>query len=202
MTNPYRKDLSHLTWAEVYERQERRAGLMEEWLDALGLQPGDRVLDVGSGPGFVSLALAGRVGPGGAVYAIDRSAEALACLEGFQKERGAAQIQRIAADAAALEPADFPADAAVISVVLHHADDPPGILRNVAQMLVPGGRALVAEFHPEGPCEQGPPREHRIAPECIQTWCQDAGLVVQAFRRQTSEYYMILAQRLSQVVRS
>lgn len=199
MTDSYRKDLSHITWAEVYKRQEMRAGLVEEWLEALALQPGGRVLDMGSGPGFVSLALAGRVGVGGVVYAIDRSAEALAYLEGLQRERGVAQIQRVTADAAALEPADFPAnlpaDAAMISMVLHHADDPPGILRNVERMIVPGGRVLVAEFHPEGPCEQGPPQEHRISPERIQAWCQDAGLAVQDNRRQTPESYMILAQR-------
>lgn len=197
MTNPYRKDMSHLTWAEVYERQEKRANEVEEWLDALGLKPGDRVLDVGSGPGYVSLALAGRVGPGGVVYAIDRSAEALAYLEGLQKDRVAAQIRRFVADAAALEPADFPANAAVIAMMLHHTDAPPDILRNVARMLVSGGRALVAEFHPEGPCEHGPPREHRIAPERVESWCRDAGLAVQAYRRQTPEHYMILTQRPS-----
>ncbi|MBT5369802.1 MAG: methyltransferase type 12, partial [Nitrospinaceae bacterium] len=65
MTGSYRKDLSHITWAEVYKRQEMRAGLVEEWLEALALQPGDRVLDMGSGPGFVSLVLADRVGVGG-----------------------------------------------------------------------------------------------------------------------------------------
>ncbi|MBT5947164.1 MAG: methyltransferase domain-containing protein [Nitrospinaceae bacterium] len=199
MTGSYRKDLSHITWAEVYKRQEMRAGLVEEWLEALALQPGDRVLDMGSGPGFVSLVLADRVGVGGVVYAIDRSAEALAYLEGLQRERGIVQIQRITADAAALEPADLPAnlpaDAAMISMVLHHADDPPGILRNVERMIVPGGRVLVAEFHPEGPGEQGPPQEHRIAPERIQAWCQDAGLAVQDYQRQTPESYMILAQR-------
>lgn len=48
MTEPYRKDLSHITWDEVFARQVRRAGLVEDWMDALQLQPGARALDIGA----------------------------------------------------------------------------------------------------------------------------------------------------------
>lgn len=77
MEELYRKDLSHLTWDEVFARQVRRAALVEDWTEALQLQPGARVLDIGAGPGYVSLVLAERVGPDGLVYAVDRSADAL-----------------------------------------------------------------------------------------------------------------------------
>jgi SAM-dependent methyltransferase len=40
-------------------------------LDALALQPGERVIDVGTGPGFFALEMADAVGPGGSVLAID-----------------------------------------------------------------------------------------------------------------------------------
>ena len=77
MQEAYRKDLTHLTWDEVYARQVKRAVLVGDWMDGLRVKTGDRVLDVGSGPGYVSLVLARRVGNSGVVYAIDRSAEAL-----------------------------------------------------------------------------------------------------------------------------
>lgn len=56
----------------------------------LDLRAGDRVLEIGAGPGFVSFALANRVAPApaGIVYAVDRSTEALAHLERRQKDRG------------------------------------------------------------------------------------------------------------------
>lgn len=191
----YRKDMSHLTWDEVYARQMQRADLVAEWMDALQLKPGDRVLDVGPGPGFVSFLLAERVGPAGLIYAVDPSAEAIAYLRRIQTERGISNIKTFVGDAATLDLPGIEVDAALIAVVLHHADDPAGIMRNVARLLIPGGSALVAEFHPDGPGEQGPPRQHRLTSRQVQTWCEAAGLAVLDERRQTPEHYMLLARR-------
>jgi ubiquinone/menaquinone biosynthesis C-methylase UbiE len=198
----FQKDLSHLTWDEVYARQMQRAELVAEWMDALQLAAGGRVLEVGSGPGYVSLRLAERVGSVGVVYAVDRSAEALAYLERVQNERGVQQIRRLAADAAALDAAAVRADAALVSMVLHHADDPAGILRNLYRLLPEDALAVVAEFHPAGPCEQGAPRASRLAPEQVEAWCESAGLSVLRCRRQTPEHYFVVARRASRAPRS
>jgi ubiquinone/menaquinone biosynthesis C-methylase UbiE len=190
----FQRDLSHLSWEEVYARQARRSHLMGEWMDALRLEGGERVLEIGAGPGFVSLALADRVGPGGIVYAVDRAAPALAHLERLQKERGISNIRRIVADAATLEPGRICADCALITMVLHHAEDKAAILRNAARLLRPGARVVVAEFHPEGPSEQGPPPAVRLSPAQVQAWCEAAGFSVLDYRRQTPEHYMLLVQ--------
>jgi ubiquinone/menaquinone biosynthesis C-methylase UbiE len=195
MDKPFQKDLSHLSWDQVYARQELRAELVSDWMEALCLKSGDRVLEIGAGPGYVSFALADRVGPKGIVYALDRSADALAYLERLQKTRGIGQIQRIAADAAVVELAGVQADSALITMVLHHADDPAGILHNVARFVPPGAPIVIGEFHPEGSCSNGPPREHRLAPEKIQLSCEQAGLSVLGYRRQTPEHYLVVAQR-------
>lgn len=195
MDAPYQKDLGHLSWDQVFARQELRAGLIDDWMEALGLKPGDRVLDIGAGPGFVSLALADRVGPSGVVYALDRSVDALAYLERLQTERGIGQIERIAADAAALDPASVRPDAALVTMVLHHADDPAAILQAVARCVPPGAPVVIGEFNPDGPCTSGPPREERLAPEKVQAWCTSAGLTVTGYRRQTPEHYALYARR-------
>jgi ubiquinone/menaquinone biosynthesis C-methylase UbiE len=192
---PYRKDLSHISLDEVFARQVRRAGLIAEWLDALQIQPGARVLDIGAGPGYVSLVLAERVGPEGVVYAVDRSADALAYLERLQRERGVPQIQRIVANALTLDPGALHPDSALVTMVLHHTDDPPGILGNVARLLPSGALAVVAEFHPEGPCDGGPPRAERLSPGQVRTWCEDAGFEILSFKQQTAEHYMWIVQR-------
>lgn len=195
MEEGYRKDMSHTTWAKVFARQELRAEQAQEWLDALALRPGDRVLDVGSGPGYVSLQAAQRVGPAGLIYAVDRSAEALAYLEQLQAERGVAQVRRVQADALTMSPPAERVDAALMTMMLHHTDDAASLVRHVAQLLSPGVRVVVAEFHPEGPCAYGAPREHRVAPDTVQDWCESAGLAVQEYRRQTPELYMFLLER-------
>ncbi len=195
MEEPYRKDLSHITWDEVFARQVRRAGLVEDWIVALQLQPGSRVLDIGAGPGYISLVLANRVGPDGLVYAVDRSAEALAYLERLQNERGVPQIQRVVSDATTLEPGTLHPDSALVTMILHHTDDPPNILSNVARLLPSGALAVVAEFHPEGPCEHGPPQTERLSPEQVRAWCEAAGFEVLTYRRQTPEHYMWIVQR-------
>lgn len=197
MEKAFRKDLSHLSWDEVYARQERRAGLVPDWMRALNLKAGDRALEIGAGPGFVSFVLADHVGPAGIVYAVDRSTEALAHLERRQKERGIRQIRRIAANAAILTPDGLQANSALVTMVLHHADDPAEVLRNVARFLLPGAPVVIGEFHPEGPCSEGPPKNHRLSPEKTQEWYQNAGLVVIDYQRQTPEHYMVLAQRPS-----
>jgi len=197
---PFQKDLSHLSWDQVYARQALRAELVSAWMDALRLKASDRVLEVGAGPGYVSFALAERVGPTGMVYALDRSADALVHLERLQTERRVRQIQRIVADAALLDPTSVQAGSALITMVLHHADDPAGILRNVAQCVPPGAPVVIGEFHPEGPYSSGPPREHRLAVEKIRSWCKEAGLTVAGYRRQTPEHYMLFAQRGTQCV--
>jgi ubiquinone/menaquinone biosynthesis C-methylase UbiE len=187
--------MSHLRWDEVYARQAQRAHLVGEWLDALGLKPGDHVLEVGAGPGYMSLILADRVGREGVVYAVDRSAEALAYLERLQEERSIRQIRRIVADAATLEAKDLRPNAALITMVLHHADDPAGVLCNVARLLPAGALAVIGEFDPEGPGEHGPPRAHRLAPERVKAWCEDSGFSLLDCRHQTPEHYMLLVRR-------
>jgi ubiquinone/menaquinone biosynthesis C-methylase UbiE len=192
---PYRKDLSQTTWDEVFARQVRRAGLVEEWMIALQVQLGSRVLDVGAGPGYVSLVLANRVGLDGLVYAVERSADALTYLEHLQDERGVPQIQRVVSDATTLPPGSLTPDSALVTMVLHHTDDPPGLLNNVARLLPSGALAVVAEVHPEGPCEHGPPQTDRLSPEKVRAWCEDAGFEVLTYRRQTPEHYMWIVQR-------
>jgi ubiquinone/menaquinone biosynthesis C-methylase UbiE len=192
---PYRKDLSHVTWDEVFARQVKRAGLVEEWMNDLQLKPGACVLDVGSGPGYVSLVLAERVGSVGRVYAVDRKAEALAYLERLQRERGISHIQRIMADVTTMEAGTLSPDSALVTMVLHHTENPPGLLANLARLLPTGALLVVAEFDPDGPCRVGPPQTERVSPEQVRAWCEAAGFAVLTYRQQTPEHYAWVVER-------
>lgn len=181
----------------MYARQVRRAHLAAEWLDALGLQPGDQVADIGCGPGHVSLLAAARVGPSGRVYALDRSPEALALLERLQEKQGVPQIIRLAVDAHQMQPLPESVRAVLLTMILHHDSEPAGLLRRVGSCVPRGARVVVAEYHPDGSAEHGPPGEHRISPDQVQAWCEAAGFAVVQYRRQTPDHYMFILTRSS-----
>lgn len=185
----------HKSWDEIYARQSERAALVREWMDALRIAQGECILEIGSGPGDVSLALSSRVGASGLVYAVDPSAEALRYLERLQSERGITNIERIVADASTLRLPRGDVDAALIALVLHRSNDPAGILLSASRLVRPEGSVLVAEFHPDGPCEHGPPRERRLNPSKVRDWCRAVGLHEHYERRQSPEYYMWLFHR-------
>ncbi|WP_165422791.1 class I SAM-dependent methyltransferase [Ktedonosporobacter rubrisoli] len=196
MEKEFHKDLSHLSWDEVYNRQKERAFLLPGWLEELDLQPGDHVLDLGSGPGYMSLRIAEQVGPGGLVYAIDRSAEALEYLQDRMRQESITNIRCVAAEASTLELHDEHISSVLLTMVLHHADDPAAVISHLAELLPDGARIVIAEFYPQSPAQSGPPQAARIAPEQIVQWCQEAGLQqVGDVRPQSDEHYMLVVQQ-------
>src|SRR5262249_32459698 len=62
-------------------------------LDRIGVEPGARVLDLGCGPGTVTFELAERVGPRGAVVALDESPRWIEHVEGEIRRRGLSNVR-------------------------------------------------------------------------------------------------------------
>lgn len=183
----------------LFERQQQRAHLIARWLDALGLRPGQALVDVGCGPGLGALMAAERVGPPGRVYAVDPDPQALAFLlarAGEWKASGR-EIAPIFAVQAAGEQLRLPepVHAALVTHVLHHARDAVAVLRAVRATLRPEGRAVVAEFDPGGPGETGPPAGERIGLETVQAWLEAAGFEVEGSVTQgEQEQYALLVR--------
>lgn len=193
----FQKNLSHLTWDEVFARQRQRDALLPAWMEALRLNAGDHVLDLGAGPGFVSLRLAARVGPTGLVYAVDRAPEAIAYLQELVDRDHITNIRCIVADVLQFsleEGENDTVSAALLTMMLHHDDEPEALIGHLARLLPTPARAVVAEFHPDGPATSGPPREARIAPEQLQAWLQKAGLRTLDYARQSEEHYMLVVR--------
>lgn len=114
-----------------------------------GLDParGDRVLDVGCGPGRLAQVLAGRVAPTGSVVGIDASEE---MIRRARTKRGGDRIEFRVAQAQALPFADAEFDALACTLVFHHVaeSDRADAMREMHRVLKPGGRIVVAEFTP------------------------------------------------------
>jgi arsenite methyltransferase len=107
---------------------------------ALALQPGERVLDIGSGPGFLAAEMAEEVGPGGRVHGIDPSDSMLAAARSRDDP-----VEYARGDALALPFGDEHFDAAVCTQVYEYVDDVGTALAEARRVLRPGGRLLVLD---------------------------------------------------------
>jgi arsenite methyltransferase len=111
----------------------------------LALQPGERVLDIGSGPGFLAHEMAQDVGPGGRVDGVDPSDSMLAIARGQEPAAGAGSVEFQRGDALSLPFPDASFDVAVSTQVLEYVDDVAGALAEARRVLRPGGRLLVLD---------------------------------------------------------
>ncbi|WP_098957632.1 methyltransferase domain-containing protein [Pseudonocardia sp. N23] len=118
-------------------------GQRAQTLDMLCLQRGERVLDIGSGPGHLLAAMAEAVGPAGAVHGMDPS-EAMNALA---RERCASMPWATVGtgDALALPFGDAAFDVAVSTQVYEYVPDMPAAVAELRRVLRPGGRALVLD---------------------------------------------------------
>jgi ubiquinone/menaquinone biosynthesis C-methylase UbiE len=113
-------------------------------------QPGERVLDVGTGRGAALWPAAEAVGPTGHVTALDLSARMVAATADEARRRGLGWVEVVRDDAA--EPsAPGPFDVVLSSLVLFFLPDPGAGVRAWADLLAPGGRMAVATFAPQSP---------------------------------------------------
>ncbi len=113
-------------------------------LDVLAVKPGERVLDIGVGPGLLTYDLARLAGETGRVLGLDASADMLAMAQARLADLPQAEFAE--GDAATLDAAeDGGFDAAVCTQVYEYVADMPLALSNLHRVLRPGGRALILD---------------------------------------------------------
>jgi len=108
---------------------------------ALGARPGDRIVDVGCGPGFYVTELLEAVGREGSVVGVDSSADMLAVAA--KRAAGHDNVEFHEADATSLPVPDASFERAVCVQVLEYVRDVSAALREMYRALRPGGRMLV-----------------------------------------------------------
>ena len=116
-----------------------------DWmLERVGIQPGERVIDLGCGPGGALDLLAKRVGPSGSVLGLERSPRFVELARKFVADENLPQVEVREGDAyeTGLAPGSF--DGAHMRLVLVNVPRPAAIVREMVGLVRPGG--WVASF--------------------------------------------------------
>ena len=108
------------------------------------LAPNQRLLDIGCGPGTITVDLARRVAPG-EVLGLDVAEEVVAQAEAHRREQGVDNVRFATGDVYALDLPEASVDVVHAHQVLQHLTDPVRALQEVRRVLKPGGLLAVRD---------------------------------------------------------
>ena len=134
-------------WWFAYTFDNALRGIVHRPADILGglVRRGDTVVDIGSGLGFFTLAMAEMVGPEGTVISVDLQEEMLKRARRRAERRGLADriVFHQASHTGIGHPG--PVDFVLAFWMIHEVRDRAGLLAEVRAMLRPAGHLLIAE---------------------------------------------------------
>ncbi len=109
------------------------------------LQPGQVVLDLGSGGGIDVLLSARRVAPGGTAYGLDMTDEMLELARANQAKAGVTNVHWLKGHIEAIPLPAASVDVVLSNCVINLSTDKPAVLRETARVLKPGGLFAVSD---------------------------------------------------------
>jgi SAM-dependent methyltransferase len=141
------------------------------------LNPGETVLDLGSGGGIDVLLSAKRVGPTGKVYGLDMTDEMLDLARENQRKAGLTNVEFLKGDIEQIPLPDNSVDVIISNCVINLAADKDRVLAEAFRVLKPGGRFAVSDIVVRGPV----PAEIRLSAE-LWTGCVAGALDESEYR--------------------
>ncbi len=162
-----------------------------EVIQAIGLDTGDRIADIGGATGFFSRPFARRVGPTGVVYCCDLATNLLEFLQETARKEGLNNIVTVyaAMDRPMLPPSSV--DFLFFCNTNHHLSDRVEYYRNLKPLLRPGGQVIVVDWKKIRQ-KVGPRPGHTVAKSVVIEEMESAGWKL--FREETFldyQYFLV-----------
>jgi arsenite methyltransferase len=139
----------------------------------LTLEPGQTVLDLGSGGGIDVLLSAKRVGPTGKAYGLDMTDEMLALARENQRKAGAENVEFLKGTIEAIPLPANTVDVIISNCVINLSTDKDTVLREAFRVLKPGGRFAVSDVVVHGEVPDEVRRNMELWVGCIAGALQD-----------------------------
>lgn len=162
----------HDRWSKEWEEKFESFQPSGKIMDAIGVQPGMSVGEIGAGNGRFAVKVAERVGHTGMVYANDIDLEAVRFMERRCESEQIANLTVIQSDEVHPGFPESKLDLVYIINTYDHLSDPVTLLQNTLKSLKPGGTLAVISYDPDKlPNHKG----HAVSRETVIEQCRQAG---------------------------
>ena len=165
----------------------------EALLEAMQIDEGMAVADVGTGTGYFVPYLSRAVGDEGHVWAVDLEEPMLEYVDRTVAERGLGNVETLRADQTDTHLDEGTIDRILIVNTWHHIPDRPEYARHLGERLTDGGEVWIVDYDEGSPT--GPPQDHRLAPEQVVRELERGGLEAEIRPLGLERQYVVVGRR-------